>query len=100
VRELLVIISEGDNTPLPLVSARVLLPAYRLRLFRERGAALRLAYGRDDLSSPQYDLALLAPQLLGVAAAEVTLDPEQAQTPTGAVELLSPRAFWPCSSLP
>jgi uncharacterized protein DUF3999 len=95
VKELLVIISEGDNTPLPLVSARVLLPAYRLRLFRERGAALRLAYGRDDLSSPQYDLALLAPQLLGVAAAEVTLDPEHAQTPaSGAEELLSPRAFW------
>jgi hypothetical protein len=94
-KELLVIVWEGDNSPLPLVSARVLLPAYRLRLFRERGTALRLAYGRDDLSSPQYDLALLAPQLLGVAASEVTLEAEQAPTAaTGAVELLSPRAFW------
>ena len=48
-KELLVIVEEGDNSPLPLVSARLLLPAYRLRLFRERGALLRLAYGRDDL---------------------------------------------------
>jgi hypothetical protein len=94
-KELLVIVWEGDNSPLPLVSARVLLPAYRLRLFRDRGARLRLAYGRDDLSSPQYDLALLAPQLLGVSADEVALEAEQAPAAaTGAVELFSPRAFW------
>ena len=66
-RDVLVTVEEGDNSPLPLASARLLLPSYRLRLFRERDAALRLAYGRDDLSPPQYDLALLAPQLIGVA---------------------------------
>ena len=52
-RDVLVIVDEGDNSPLPITSARLLLPAYRLRLFRERDAALRLAYGRDDLSPPQ-----------------------------------------------
>ena len=49
----------------------MLLPAYRLRFFREQGAALRLAYGRTDLAPPRYDLALLAPQLLGVAVTEI-----------------------------
>jgi hypothetical protein len=46
-------------------------PVVSAPLIRERDAALRLAYGRDDLSPPQYDLALIAPQLTGVAATEV-----------------------------
>jgi len=93
--ELLVILDEGDNSPLPLTSARLLLPAYRLRFFRERAAELRLAYGRSDLAPPRYDLALLAPQLLGAAATDVAPAAEQA---TGAAaptaELVSPRLFW------
>ena len=56
-KELLVILEEGDNSPLPIGGARLLLPAYRLRLYRDRGASLRLAYGRSDLSTPRYDLA-------------------------------------------
>ena len=93
-KELLVIVDEGDNSPLPLVSARLLLPSYRLRLFRERGAALRLAYGRDDLSPPRYDLALLAPQLIGVAATDVVPGAEQAAPPAATSVLMSPRVFW------
>jgi hypothetical protein len=94
-KELLVIVEEGDNTPLPIAAARVLLPAYRLRFFREQGAALRLAYGRPDLAPPRYDLALLAPQLLGVAVTEVAAVGEGAQA-AGAVtpDLVSPRLFW------
>jgi hypothetical protein len=93
-RDALLTIDEGDNTPLLLSSARLLLPAYRLRLFRERDAALRLAYGRDDLSRPQYDLALLAPQLMGVAVTEATLATEQGGAPSATEALLSPRIFW------
>ena len=93
-RDVLVIVEEGDNSPLPLDSARLLLPAYRLRLFRERDAALRLAYGRDDLAPPQYDLALLAPQLIGVAATEVSPVAEQAPAPWRATVLMSPQLFW------
>ena len=37
------------------------MPATRIRLYREQGMAIRLAYGRTDLSRPRYDLALLAP---------------------------------------
>jgi hypothetical protein len=90
VRDVLLTVDEGDNSPLPLASARLLLPAYRLRLFRERDAALRLAYGRDDLSPPQYDLALLAPQLLGVAATDVVPSAEQGAAPSAATVLMSP----------
>ncbi len=93
-RDVLLTIDEGDNTPLPLASVRLLLPAYRLRLFRERDAALRLAYGRNDLSRPQYHLALLAPQLIGVAATEATLAAEQGAASSATETLLSPRIFW------
>ena len=93
--EIFVLVEEGDNTPLPLTTARLLLPAYRLRLFREQGAALRLAYGRADLAPPRYDLALLAPQLLGVAVTDVAAaneEPSRADASTAA--LVSPRVFW------
>lgn len=85
---------EGDNSPLPLESARLLLPSYRLRLFREREAALRLAYGRNVLGSPQYDLALIAPQLTGMSATEVVPGPEQSAAPSATTTLMSPQVFW------
>jgi hypothetical protein len=93
-REMLVAVEEGDNSPLPLAPPRLLLPSYRLRLFREREAALRLAYGRDDLGPPQYDLALIAPQLTGVAATEVMPGPEQTSAPESPLMLMSPQIFW------
>jgi hypothetical protein len=93
-REVFVTVDEGDNRPLPLNSPRLLLPSYRLRLFRERDAALRLAYGRRDLGAPQYDLALLAPQLTGAAATEVAPGPEETAPPASPVTFMSPRVFW------
>ena len=95
ITELLVILDEGDNSPISLTAAKLLLPAYRLRFFRERDASLRLAYGRSDLDAPRYDLALLAPQLLGAAAAEVVPAAEEGTgPPTPVGELVSPRLFW------
>jgi hypothetical protein len=93
-RELLVIVEEGDNSPLPIAGARLLLPAYRMRLFREGGALLRLAYGRSDLTPPSYDLALLAPRVLGVSATEVLPAPERDAVAAGSAALISPRLFW------
>jgi hypothetical protein len=66
--ELFVLVDEGDNAPLPIETARLLLPAYRIRFFRDGSTRLRLAYGRTDLDRPKYDLALLAPQVLGTLA--------------------------------
>jgi hypothetical protein len=93
-REVFVTVEEGDNSPLPIAAPRLLLPSYRLRLFRERDAGLRLAYGRDDLSPPQYDLALIAPQLTGVAATEVVPGPEQASGQESPSNVISPAIFW------
>ncbi|HXI28903.1 MAG TPA: hypothetical protein VNG89_10775, partial [Vicinamibacterales bacterium] len=57
--------------------------------------ALRVAYGRRDLARPQYDLALLAPQVLGASARDLRLDREQAVgSPAPAAALVSPRLFW------
>jgi len=43
----LIVVDEGDNSPLPLGPAHILLPSSRIRLFREKTTAIRLAYGRN-----------------------------------------------------
>jgi hypothetical protein len=83
-------VDEGDNQPLPLKRAQLLLPGWRLRFFQPR-EPLELCYGRD-LGPPQYDLALLAERLRDAPATEVTLAPE-----TGSPEDHGPgmtRWFW------
>lgn len=90
----LLIVEEGDNTPLPIGAARLLLPAYRIRLFRARGQSLQLAYGRTDLAPPNYDLALLAPRVFGVSAVEVAPGPERDEGAGGAAGVVPPRVFW------
>ena len=56
---------------------------------------MKLAYGRPDLDPPRYDLALLAPQLVGVAALDVMPAAEgRASGAATARELVSPRMFW------
>jgi hypothetical protein len=91
--DLLVTIDEGDNSPLPISAVRLLLPTYRLRFYRPAGATLMLVYGREDFSPPQYDLALLAPQVMGVEARETTAAPETASRTAGAT-FISTRTFW------
>src|SRR5262249_13901558 len=93
-RELFVVVEEGDNSSLPIASARVLLPAYRLRFYRDRDATLRLAYGQPDLTAPRYDLALLPPQLVAVTASEATAGGEQPGAAAAAAAAISPKLFW------
>jgi len=90
---LIVEVDEGDNAPLPIAGARLLLPSYRLRFYLPESGA-RLAYGRSDLGAPQYDLALLAPRVMGTAAADATIAPESAEPAGGAAPLVSPVLFW------
>jgi hypothetical protein len=78
VAEVTLVIDEGDNAPLPIRDATLLLPAYRLRFFRDAHTPLRLLYGRSDLTPPRYDLALLAPRLLGAPAHDIVAGAEQA----------------------
>jgi Protein of unknown function (DUF3999) len=89
---LALIVDEGDNAPLPIAKARLLLPSYRLRFYAPAAGQIRLAYGRADLREPQYDLKLLAPRVMGARADEVGVEPPAA--PATAEPLVSPRAFW------
>ena len=94
--DLRVIVDEGDNAPLALTGARLLLPAYRVRFYRAEGAGLRLAYGRTDLAAPEYDLQLLAGEVLGDVARDVRAlpAPRADAAATAAASLISPRVFW------
>ena len=94
--ELFLVVEEGDNQPLPIEKATVLMPSYAIRLFRRPSLPLRMVYGNDRIGAPQYDLQLLAPQLLGRTAEEVTTGAERALSPAGdpTMELVSPIVFW------
>lgn len=92
-RELFVSTDDGDNAPVSLVRASLLLPAHRLRFVRQEGVPLSLVYGQAGLAPPRYDLELLAPRLLGAPAFEAALAPTVPQ----AVERekdAGPRLFW------
>jgi hypothetical protein len=91
--EVMLVVEEGDNSPLPIGSAELLLPCYRLRFFRETDEDLKLCYGRSDLEAPRYDLAILAPRLEGVAAEEVSMGPENEAAPLKSKQLPA-SLFW------
>ena len=93
--ELLIVVDEGDNRPLAITGARLLLPSWRVRFFGPP-APLTLLYGHDALSSPRYDLALLAPQVMGAEARDVEAAAEAAgaSAPSSALSPLTPRMFW------
>ena len=74
--EAVLVVDEGDNSALPISKPRLLLPAHRLRFFRSGGEPLALLYGKPGLEPPRYDLALLAPRVLGETAREVYAEPE------------------------
>jgi hypothetical protein len=70
--EAYLVVDEGDNSRLPITAPTVLLPTYRLRFYRDRAdEPLSLLYGRAGLGAPTYDIALLAPELVGAPATEV-----------------------------
>jgi hypothetical protein len=71
-RAIEVVIDEGDNAPLPVTSAQLLVPSRALR-FHHPGTPLYLLYSNRRASAPRYDMALLAPRLFGEPAREITL---------------------------
>ncbi|MFP5247650.1 MAG: hypothetical protein ACLGH0_13245, partial [Thermoanaerobaculia bacterium] len=71
-RELELVVDEGENAPLPIASAELLLPSAVLR-FHHPGTPLVLLYGNREAEAPRYDLSLLAPRLFGEPARELTL---------------------------
>jgi hypothetical protein len=91
--ELWLSIDEGDNSALPVTAVRLLLPSYRLRFYRPAGSSLVMVYGRSDLLTPRYDLALVSQDLLNAGATEVTPLDERQMTPARR-SLVSPLQFW------
>ena len=89
---LFLLISDGDNQKLPLGSAVLVLPTYRLRFFRANDQPLSLVYGRPGLGAPRYDLALIAPRLLDAPAEEVEMAPEI--TPNVSLARVPMMVFW------
>ena len=95
--ELFLLVEEGDNQPLPIEKATVLLPSYAIRLFRPADQPLRLIYGKDGVPAPRYDLQLLAPQVMGRRAEEIAMGGEQrfgAAARSLSAELVPPAVFW------
>jgi Protein of unknown function (DUF3999) len=93
-REIFLMIDEGDNAPLSLERPALLLPSYRIRFYRPDGAQLSLVYGRDDLGPPEYDLELVARQVLDDSANELAAGPERGSDAARSPAFISPPVFW------
>ncbi|HXH90663.1 MAG TPA: hypothetical protein VNN25_03710 [Thermoanaerobaculia bacterium] len=79
-RAIEVVVDEGDNAPLPIVSAKLRLPGFALR-FVSPGTPLTLLYGNSSISAPRYDLALISSQLVGQPARAIALIGEPSTEP-------------------
>jgi hypothetical protein len=90
--ELTLLVDEGDNAPLPIRDASLLLPNYRLRFVRDGRTTLSLLYGQSNLAAPRYDLALVARRLLGAPAEDVVPTPEG--TPVSVTGITPTIVFW------
>jgi hypothetical protein len=75
-----VVVDEGDNAPLPIVSAKLRLPSFALRLVSP-GTPLTLLYGNPSIAAPRYDLALISSQLTGQQARSIALTGEPTSEP-------------------
>ena len=62
VTAVIITVDDGDNAPLPIMAAELLLPSYQLRYLRPPDF-LTLYYGRPDLAEPRYDLTRLSATL-------------------------------------
>jgi hypothetical protein len=69
-----VVVDEGDNAPLPITRARLLVPARALR-FQHPGTPLVMLYGNPRAAAPRYDRALLTRELISRPARELELPP-------------------------
>jgi hypothetical protein len=92
IEALELVVAEGDNAPLPLAGAKLLLPSAALR-FHHPGTRLFLLYGNTEAQEPRYDLSLLGPHLFGQPARELTLQPlKSPRTSDGPT--LERKLFW------
>lgn len=88
-----VVVEEEDNAPLPISTARLLVPSAALR-FDHPGTPLFLLYGNQRARAPRYDLALLAPRLAGQPAREVSMPAGAASTHPADERGPAQKLFW------
>ncbi len=79
-RAIEVVVDEGDNAPLPIISAKLRLPGFALR-FVSPGTPLTLLYGNPSIGVPRYDLALISSQLVGQPARSIALTGQPTSEP-------------------
>ncbi|MSU35416.1 MAG: hypothetical protein EXS36_09935 [Pedosphaera sp.] len=70
---LLLEIDNGDNPALDLEKFQVFLPVNRLLFKAAPGAVMELCHGNTKAILPNYDLSLVAPQILAAAKSDATL---------------------------
>lgn len=92
--DLMLIVDEGDNSPLQIAGPKLYLPTHRLRFIRRGDDDLWLMYGRQGLSAPRYDLALLAPRVLGARVPEVGLSEATEDLPAITEGRIGTFVFW------
>jgi hypothetical protein len=90
----MLIVDEGDNSPLQISGPKLYLPTYRLRFIRRSDDDLWLMYGRQGLAAPRYDLALLAPRVLGARVPEVGLSEVAEELPAATGGRIGTFVFW------
>lgn len=76
-------IDNGDNPALDLEKFQVFLPVNRLLFKAPLGAAIELCYGNAKAIPPNYDLGLVAPQILAAAKSDATLADADPAGPAG-----------------
>ncbi|MEO6246659.1 MAG: hypothetical protein ABIQ12_14630 [Opitutaceae bacterium] len=79
---LIVETDNGDNPPIALTTATATHGVVRL-LFKTEAAPVALYYGNAQATSPRYDLALVAGQILTAPKIAATLGPEENARPEG-----------------
>jgi hypothetical protein len=86
-------LDEGDNQPLSVTHATLLLPGWRMRFFHP-GRGLTLGYNQK-LAGPHYDLALLADRLRAAPARELELGATASTpVPENRIPMNTSTLFW------
>lgn len=75
--EIILETQNGDNPPIELDQFQICYPVTRMLFKARTNDALALCYGNSDVNAPNYDLSLVANELLAADKATATLGPEE-----------------------
>lgn len=80
--ELIVMIDNGDDPPLPIETIRVDHPGWEVLAQLPPSGQAQLLYGNSSLRSPEYDFELVSPSVSRRARAVADVGPHEKRTPT------------------